>query len=123
MIECLFVGAGGFVGAILRYLMCLIPIGNDFPVMTLIVNVLAAIFIGAVSEIADTYSGFPSNISLSLKTGVCGGFSTLSALSLETVELFESGHGVLGAGYAFLSVVLCVGGVLLGRFAAAIITK
>jgi fluoride exporter len=55
-----------------------------------------------------------------LMTGVCGGFTTFSAFSLQTLELMQAGELVPAFGYAIGSVVLCViatyCGWLLGRF-------
>lgn len=124
MLKCFLVGVGGFIGAVLRYLLCLIPGIHGLPVMTLIVNIAAAVIIGAVSEFAEKLSDFPPDLNLFLTTGFCGGFSTLSALSLETVELFEGGRGLIGSAYVILSVALCLAGVFIGRIvAAAVIAK
>ena len=49
------------------------------------------------------------------KTGVCGGFTTFSTFSLETLELIERGSYIEGGAYVTLSVVCCIVGVLLGR--------
>ena len=50
-----------------------------------------------------------------LKTGACGGFTTFSTFSLETVGLLEERRYLAGGGYALLSVALCLAGVVLGR--------
>ncbi|MEE0706671.1 MAG: CrcB family protein, partial [Adlercreutzia sp.] len=59
-----------------------------------------------------------SEMVLFLKTGVCGGFTTFSTFSLETLQLFEHGAWALGGVYAAASLACCVAGVLLGRCAA-----
>ena len=67
---------------------------------------------------AQGLPGFPAeldNAVLFLKTGVCGGFTTFSAFSLETLNLLESGKFATGAAYACGSVVVCLVGVALGR--------
>lgn len=115
MISVLCVGVGGFLGAVARYLMGLVPYEGDFPLMTFLVNFLGAIAIGAVVEAANGFPGFPANAVLFLKTGVCGGFTTFSTFSLETLALFENGKIALGAVYAGGSLVVCVAGVVLGR--------
>ncbi len=54
MIECLFVGIGGFVGSVCRYLIGLIPLSpsNGFPVKTLVINVVGAFAIGLIAAAA-----------------------------------------------------------------------
>ena len=111
----LLVGAGGFIGAVGRYLLGLVPCGGDFPLMTFLVNFLGAVAIGAVAEAASGPAALPAEAALFLKAGVCGGFTTFSAFSLETLALLEEGKVALGALYAGGSVVACVLGVAAGR--------
>ena len=118
MVSLLCVGAGGFLGAVARYLLGLVPYEGDFPLMTFLVNFLGAVAIGAVVETAQSFPGLPANAVLFLKTGVCGGFTTFSTFSLETLSLFEGGKYVAGALYAGGSLVACVAGVVLGRMLA-----
>lgn len=115
MLSILCVGAGGFLGAVARYLMGLVPYEGDFPLMTFIVNFVGAVAIGAVMEVASGWPGMPENALLFLKTGICGGFTTFSTFSLETVTLFEEGKYAVGALYAGGSLAVCVVGVVLGR--------
>ena len=79
MIKCLCVGLGGAVGAMLRYLIGLVPVGasNGFPVKTLLINILGAFVIGVLAVLGDKHS-LPPLLVLTLKTGVCGGFTTFS---------------------------------------------
>ena len=117
MVAVLCVGLGGFIGSVGRYLLGLVPVEGDFPLMTFAVNFAGAVLIGAVFEAATEGSGLPDNAVLFLKTGVCGGFTTFSTFSLETFELFESGDFVTGSLYAGGSLVACVLGVALGKIA------
>lgn len=112
----LCVGAGGFIGAVARYLMVeFIPYGGDFPLITLLVNFLGAVAIGAVMEAVAGWSAMPSNAVLFLKTGVCGGFTTFSSFSLETMNLIERGKYATAGLYAGGSVLACLVGVVLGQ--------
>ena len=108
MIAALCVGAGGFLGAIARYLLGLIPYQGDFP--------LSAFIIGVVFEVANIRPGMLSdNAVLFLKTGLCGGFTTFSTFSLETLSLLERGKYAIGSAYALGSLVVCVLGVMAGK--------
>ena len=51
MLNCVIVGLGGFIGAVLRYLISLIPIKNpdSFPINTFIINILGALIIGIIA--------------------------------------------------------------------------
>lgn len=73
-----------------------------------------AVVIGAVAQAAGQLPMSKSAV-LFLKTGLCGGFTTFSTFSLETVELLEQGRWAAGGGYILASVGLCLAGVLLGR--------
>lgn len=116
-----FVGLGGAAGAVLRYLISLIPYKGDFPLLTLITNLLGALLIGFISGIAE--KKLSENAVLFLKTGLCGGFTTFSTFSLEAYKLFASDHAFLAVIYSILSVVLCITGVFAGMFAAKKIVK
>lgn len=91
--NCLLVGIGGAVGSVTRYLVGLIPIKsqNSFPLTTLIINVIGAF---------------------------CGGFTTFSTFSLETVGLLQRGSYFSAGIYMVLSVILCICAIL---FAQAIV--
>ena len=118
MQTCLAVGAGGALGAICRYLYSLIPFPGPFPVATLLINLFGAVVIGFVTGLAEHQPNIPFGLILFLKTGVCGGFTTFSTFSLETVTLFEQKRPALGILYACISVLLCVLGVLIGKLLA-----
>lgn len=117
MLKCLFVGLGGFVGSVLRYLcgLLLFKYSTNFPFHTLIINFVGSFAIGIIMDFSMKISPINANILLLLTVGVCGGFTTFSTFSLETIHLFEKGKIILGLGYIFASVILCLLGVLLGK--------
>lgn len=116
MMSVLCVGAGGFVGAVSRYGLGLIPLGSELPLMTLLINFVGSVVIGAVVEAASlSPNALPREAVLFLKVGLCGGFTTFSTFSLETFELIEGGQWLVAGTYALASVVLCVVGVLAGK--------
>ncbi len=122
LIKILMVAAGGAAGAVGRYILSLIPIKTVFPVITLITNLLGALLIGFVVGCSQA-RGMNENWLLFWKTGVCGGFTTFSAFSLEALNLFQKNSYIIGAVYVLLSVVLCISGVMLGRQAAFLAFK
>ena len=116
-----FVALGGALGAVLRYAISLIPIKTQFPVLTLVTNILGAILIGFVVGMADKKGDISPNMVLFWKTGVCGGFTTFSTFSLEAYKLFESKAYAPGGVYVGLSVCCCLLGIFLGKKIATII--
>jgi CrcB protein len=116
LLNCAAVGAGGALGAIGRYLMGLIPglrVG-DFPLPTLVINFIGAVVIGLVCRAAQTPEGMKEPVLLFLKVGLCGGFTTFSTFSLESLTLLEEGKLGFFVSYVILSVALCILGVFLG---------
>lgn len=113
----LCVGAGGALGAMLRYGISLIPYKGNFPLLTLVTNVLGALAIGYIAGTAAKRD-VPADMVLFLKTGVCGGFTTFSTFSLEAYGLLEKAEYIPAFLYMALSVVLCLAGVMLGMYAA-----
>jgi CrcB protein len=110
MINCLFVGLGGFIGAVLRYLISLVPIKNPttFPINTFVVNIIGALAIGFIVAIMSKNESIDPKLILFLKVGICGGFTTFSTFSLETSELIKSGSILIAVVYVILSIALGV---------------
>lgn len=116
MTAVMLVGLGGFLGAVGRYLLSLLPFPSAFPLATLLTNLIGSILIGAVTELFSPAGPCPSSHwLLFLRTGLCGGFTTFSTFSLETFTLLEDGRTAAGAAYAFSSLAVCLAGVWLGR--------
>lgn len=106
MINCVIVGIGGFIGAVIRYLIGLIPVSpqNGFPVKTLLINIVGAFVIGLTVAVGAKKEWNPQLI-LFLKVGICGGFTTFSSFALETNQLIEQGD-IWSAGlYVALSII------------------
>ena len=119
MMGLLCVGAGGALGAMGRYGLGLIPLGGELPLMTLLINFLGSVAIGAIVETSELAAGALSREAvLFLKVGLCGGFTTFSTFSLETLELIEGGQFAIAGADARVSGVLCVAGVLVGKVLA-----
>ena len=115
MLNCLLVGLGGFIGAVLRYLISLMPIKNpeSFPINTFIINIVGAFAIGCIAFAVSKNENIDPKLLLFLKVGICGGFTTFSTFSLETAELIKSGSVITALIYVFASVILSVLAVML----------
>ncbi|MDR1017745.1 MAG: fluoride efflux transporter CrcB [Lachnospiraceae bacterium] len=122
MIQLLAVGVGGFLGACSRFGIGKLMVQyNNFPLATLISNVLAGFLIGVIIGIERETSEIPKHIKNFLTTGFLGGLSTFSTFSLETVTLIEKGNLTKAAANTFLNVALCFVAVFLGIIVVRII--
>lgn len=108
MLECLFVGLGGFLGSVARYLIDLIAVetSSGFPVKTFCINILGSFVLGIVSETALRDPTFSRHLVLFLQIGVCGGFTTFSTFSNEALRLMAGGRQGVALAYMCASVVL-----------------
>lgn len=118
----LYVGLGGAIGAMLRYAVSLIPYRGEFPFITLFINTLGAFAIGFFTGIAAN-KHMSDNLLLFLKVGVCGGFSTFAAFSLEAYNMFTNGSHILAIVYSLVSVTLCILGAWLGSIVGSVVAK
>lgn len=124
MIGVLYVGLGGFIGASLRYLITVLfsqPV--DFPIVTLFINIIGSFVIGVIFALSENTAYINDNTKLFFQTGICGGFTTFSTFSLETLNLIERGSYLAGGVYIFFSVLFCLIGVFLGKFITGMIVK
>lgn len=110
MIECIVVGVGGFIGAVCRYLIGLIPVkeGWIFPIKTFLINMAGSFLIGVIAASAMKNTSLNPRVVLFLQVGICGGFTTFSSFALETGNLIKNGNVYLALAYAVLSMVVGV---------------
>jgi fluoride exporter len=117
----LAVALGGGFGAWLRFVVgrvALTAIGpvaaSAFPWATLLVNVSGSFAMGLLAGWLARHGTGGEGWRLLLGVGVLGGFTTFSAFSLEIVNLAQRGSLGLAAGYALVSVLAGVAGLILG---------
>jgi CrcB protein len=119
LITTLQVALGGAIGAALRFLTgvgILRLIGPGFPVAVVGVNVFGSFMMGLFVVFA-TQRGV-TQLNPFVMAGLLGGFTTFSAFSLEAVSLFERGAMGQFLAYVVMSVVLSIGGLMLGLMIA-----
>lgn len=96
MFNILFVGAGGFIGSVLRYLVGgwvqQLSRSLDFPYGTLTVNLIGCFVIGFLGELAEARGIFASETRLLVFIGLLGGFTTFSSFGNDTLNLARSGQ-------------------------------
>ncbi len=114
----LIIGAGGLVGAIMRYLVggwVDGAAGNpSFPYGTLVVNVLGCAVIGLLAGLAETRGILSAEARAFLLVGLLGGFTTFSAFGFETITLVRDGALLTGLANVGVQVVLGLGAVWAG---------
>ena len=111
----LVVGLGGFLGSALRYTLArlLYARAPGFPLGTLAVNVLGCLAIGWLYQAFPAGEGHTKNRAFAI-VGFCGGFTTFSTFSLETIGLINGGETAKALAYVALSAVSCVAATALG---------
>jgi CrcB protein len=127
MDKVLFIGTGGFVGAVLRYwisgLIQELSKNNMFPIGTLVVNFLGCLAIGFLSQLAEDYGAFTVESRALVFTGILGGFTTFSTFGNETITLLRDGQNFLAFGNVAGHLILGIGAVWLGRTLAYVIWR
>lgn len=112
--QWLAVAIGGALGAMGRYAVVAygFPVlANRFPLGTLTVNVLGSFLLGICYVLIVDKGLLGPQWRLVLMTGFLGAFTTFSAFSLEAVQLWQYGHGLMAISYAILSLVCCTAAV------------
>ncbi|SUE63030.1 fluoride efflux transporter CrcB [Roseomonas gilardii] len=121
--TCLLVMIGGALGTLARYAVSVLalPISRDLPWGTILINVAGSFVIGFFGTLTLAHGRFPvsENIRLFVMIGLCGGFTTFSSFSLQTLDLLRSGAVLRASINIAASLLLCIGAVALGHAAAA----
>jgi len=120
LVQLLLVGAGGFIGSALRFLVSglvyrLVPF-TVFPYGTLAVNVLGCLIIGILTGFAEVRQVLGPGLRVFVLIGVLGGFTTFSTFGYETMVLATDGAQLKAGLNVVVSVVVCLVSVWLGHF-------
>jgi CrcB protein len=117
--DYLFVALGSAVGGMGRYWMAGAVArltGPQFPWGTILINILGSALIGIAAALTGPGGrlAVAQDLRIFVMVGVCGGFTTFSSFSLQTLELLRDGRAMEALGNIALSVLLCLAGVAAG---------
>lgn len=108
--SAVWVFIGGGLGSLLRYF-----IGQAFakttialPIATLLSNIISCIIFALALVFLNERLQTQPNVKLFLLTGICGGLSTFSTFSYETINLFKQGDYVWASSNILVSLLLCL---------------
>ncbi len=123
MQQTLLIALGGALGSVARYWIAVwaLPISRNLPWGTIGINIAGSFLIGFFGTLTLQSGRYPAPdwLRLFVMVGVCGGFTTFSSFSLQTLDMLRGdawGRALLNVG---LSVLLCLAAVGAGHVAAA----
>ena len=124
----LWVALGGALGSMARFWCSDVIarlIGESFPWGTLCINVFGSFVIGILAAMSTVDSRFliAPDVRIFVMVGICGGYTTFSSFSLQTLNLIREAEWFAAAAYIGTSVVLCLVGVWLGYAAGALVSR
>ncbi len=116
--DLLIVGFGSFIGGVTRYVTIQIIhkfINTNFPLGTLVVNLLGCFLIGILYGLFDKGSIMSAEIKLFLIVGICGGFTTFSSFTYETISLVNDSEVLYLMVYMGMSIFTGISMTLIGK--------
>ncbi len=124
MVTYLWIAFGGALGSVARAwigLAILRITGPQFPWGTILINIVGSFIIGFFGTLTATNGrfGVPADARAFVMVGICGGFTTFSSFSLQTLDLARDGRMGQASANIGLSLVLCLAAVAAGHYAAA----
>jgi len=122
MINYLYVSVGAALGGALRYWVSEVAykfLSDSFPYGTLAVNVIGSFILGLIMFYFNQRELLGPHLRIFLAIGFCGGFTTFSTFSLETINMFRDSQYWIGFLNIALNIVLC----FLGIYLAYLISK
>ena len=121
-----FIAAGSAVGGASRYLVGAFVqsrVATPYPVGTLLINVTGSLILGFLMKWTFSTTTLSPEVRAMLTIGFCGGFTTFSAFSMETVRLFQSDDYASAAGYVGASVALSLLATVCGMALATLLNS
>ncbi len=123
MVMYIYVAIGGAIGTVGRYWLSGVAarlIGETFPWGTLLINVTGSFIIGFFATLTgpDGRVYAASTTRQFVMTGICGGYTTFSSFSLQTLNLANDGEALRAGANVGLSVALCLVAVWAGSVVA-----
>lgn len=123
MAQTVWIALGGALGSVARYWIAVLaaPVSRELPWGTIGINVVgsfAIAFFGTLTAESGRHP-LPDTARLFFMVGICGGFTTFSSFSLQTLDLLRGGAAGRALANIVLSVALCLGSVTLGYLLAA----
>lgn len=114
----LWIGLAGSAGAVARFVLDGVArsrFAPDFPWQTMVINISGSLLLGVVAGLV-LFDGQPRELELVVGTGFCGGYTTFSTASFETVRLIQQGRRVLALAKIVGTVALTLGAAGLGLY-------
>jgi CrcB protein len=116
-----YIAAGSAIGGVSRYLLGSLLqrlMTDGFPGGTIVINVTGSFLLGVILQYAIETTAISPELRAFLTIGFCGGYTTFSTFSYESLTLMEDGQWSRAATYVGLSVVLSIVAAFLGMVAA-----
>ncbi len=115
MQQIILIFIGGGLGSLCRYGIArwIANHASGFPFATFVANVLSCLVLGIILALSLKNS-ISDTTRLMVITGFCGGFSTFSTFSNETLQLLQSGAYTTAFANVFVSLLVCIGTIYLG---------
>ena len=122
-----WIAAGGALGSVARFALTNYAArrwGENFPWGTLLVNVTGSLLIGILAALGESSGKLSApNVQRFWIVGVCGGYTTFSAFSMQTFHLVRAGHPLAAGANVLLSVALCLVAVWAGYWVASALAR
>lgn len=125
MMQLLYIGLGGFFGAISRFLVSkyLTNTIGTFPLGTLVVNVTGSFVLALISYLVLFGKDISPDVRSFGTIGFIGAYTTMSTFSYETMRFLDQGQYGYFVLNAVLNIGLCVSAIALGRYCALLLTR